>query len=371
MSGGARPRILFIARAFPPTVGGMENFALRLSDALGAHADVSMLVNHWGKRGLPLFLPYAFAEAVRRTRRVRFDAIHLADALPAPLGVMLKRATGLPVTASIHGLDVTYPNRLYQTLVPRALVRLDMTMANSAATDEDLRARTHGRARSIVIPLGVNPLPAADAAAAGELRRWTCISSEAPMVLTVGRLIRRKGAAWFAGNVLPHLPGDAVYAVVGTGPEDGAIREAARAAGVADRLRMLGSLGVEDLAAAYAAADVFVMPNVPVAGDIEGFGLVALEAAASGLPVVASRLEGITEALRNGSNGALLPPGDATAYVGELSALLAMSRDERGVIGARAAAYTRERYGWDRTAREYVTAMRSVVHPRVGESWEA
>ena len=60
---------------------------------------------------------------------------------------------------------------------------------------------------------------------------------------------------------------------------------------------MIGEVSDDMLAAAYRSADVMVMPNIPVRGDMEGFGLVALEAAAAGLPVVASRIEGITDAI--------------------------------------------------------------------------
>ncbi|MGB2694334.1 MAG: glycosyltransferase, partial [Dehalococcoidia bacterium] len=151
-------RLLFVARAYPPTLGGMENFAHQLATNLSQQADVTLIINRHGKKALPAFLPYAFARATYIVRTKDVQAIHLADALLAPLGVALKRSTGLPVTASVCGLDVTYRNRLYQSVVPRALSRLDVTMPISPATKAALQARAGSSTPSKVIPLGVNPL---------------------------------------------------------------------------------------------------------------------------------------------------------------------------------------------------------------------
>jgi glycosyltransferase involved in cell wall biosynthesis len=360
----SRLRILYIARAFPPTIGGMETLAYQLSTRMGAHANVTTIINRRGKMALPAFLPRAFASAFRRVRGGEVDAVHLADALLSPLGAALKAASRVPVTVSVCGLDITYANPAYQSVVPRALRRLDLALPISAATDLAMHTRTGPLPRSRVIPLGVNPLARADDAAVGRFRRAAHLRDDARIVLTVGRLVERKGAAWFAGEILPLLPADTVYVVIGEGPQHDAIVAAAAATGVDRRLRMLGRVDDSTLSAAYRCADVFAMPNVPVAGDMEGFGLVALEAAASGLPVVASRLEGITEAVQDQRNGMLVPPRDADAHAHAINALLAMPRDQLRGLGAAASRFTLETYGWDETARRYVAAIESVVHPR-------
>lgn len=356
-----RPRILLIARAYPPTVGGMENFAHQLNVHLPLYAQVTSLINHRGKKALPVFLPWVLAAATVRVRRERIDVVHLADALLAPVGAALKLTTGVPVTASVCGLDVTYGNRAYQAAIPAALRRLDMTMPISAATMSAMRERTGASPPARVIPLGVNAMPPETPAAAARLRGLLAVANDRPVLLTVGRLVPRKGVAWFVSNVLPSLPAHVIYAVVGQGPERAAILRTAAVAGVADRLRLLGRVDAELLAAAYARADVFVMPNVPINRDMEGFGLVALEAAASGVPVVAAELEGITDALQDGGNAVLVPASVANGYVRELSRLIDMPVGGRRAIGAAFAAYTRERYGWDRTARLYVEVMGSVL----------
>lgn len=362
MTNPARMRLLFIARSFPPTLGGMENLAYRLSESMRRRADVTMLVNRRGKKALPVFLPYAFAAATYLARKKRIHVIHLADALLAPLGVALKRVTGLPVTSSVHGLDVTYPNALYQRIVPRALARLDMTMPNSKATAEEVRARTAEEASTTVIPLGINPLPEPNAAAIRQFQALAATSPRHVVILTVGRLIQRKGVAWFVQHVLPALPEHIIHVIIGEGAEMAAIRAAASASGVSDRVRLLGRVSDDVLAAAYRCADIFVMPNIPVPGDIEGFGLVALEAAASGLPVVASRLEGISEAVQHERNGFLVTPLSVGEYMSTLENMITLPQEQLRAIGASFADYTNQHYGWDRTAERYLSVIAGLIN---------
>lgn len=362
--GDTRMRLLFVARAFPPTLGGMENLAYRLSESMRRRADVTMLVNRSGKKALPAFLLYALWAAPRLARKNRVQVIHLADALLAPLGVVLKKVTGLPVTSTVCGLDVTYRNRLYQSAVPRALAHLNMTMPISKATEEEVRVRAGQRTPTAVISLGVNPLPEPGPRARQEFQRLAAIDPSQPLILGVGRLVKRKGVAWFAEQVLPRLPDDAIYVVIGEGKEMDAIRAAASAAGVKDRVRLLGRLPDEILAAAYRRGNIFVMPNIPVPGDIEGFGLVALEAAASGMPVVASRLEGITDAVHHERNGLLVTPLAADEYVAKITHLLQLPREQLRALGASFASFTHEHYGWDRTALRYFDVMREIAEGR-------
>ena len=101
------------------------------------------------------------------------------------------------------------------------------------------------------------------------------------------------------------------------------------------------------------AADIFVMPNIEVPGDIEGFGIVAIEAAASGLPVVAARLEGIPDAIVDGENGCLVTPGAASAYVRALTPLIGDAAQRRE-LGARARRYTEQHNSWPRIIARYV-----------------
>ena len=119
---------------------------------------------------------------------------------------------------------------------------------------------------------------------------------------------------------------------------------------------LLGQISEELLRLLYAGSDVFVMPNIPVAGDIEGFGVVMLEAGGYGLPVLAANLEGIKDVVEDGENGRLLPPGDADAFRHAIEEF----HDARVRLEAsdRAEKYVRERFGWDAIAERYVQILK-------------
>src|SRR5690606_3656164 len=140
---------------------------------------------------------------------------------------------------------------------------------------------------------------------------------------TVGRLAKRKGASWFIENILPTLPKDVHYVLVGDGAERPTIEKATKDKSMQSRVHLLGAVSNKEKRDWLAVADIFVMPNIKVPGDMEGFGIVAHEAAMAELPVVASNLEGIAQALQDGQNAILLKPGDKEAYKKNLEYLLA------------------------------------------------
>jgi glycosyltransferase involved in cell wall biosynthesis len=340
----------------------MEQLALQVSTHMEEHVRITRIVNRWGKKGLPVFLPYALTAALARIRRGGVDAVCLADASLAPLGAALKRMTGVAVVSTVHGLDVTWRNRAYQAVVPPSLRQLDLVLPNSRETERVLREHVGKLPPSQVVPLGVNPLPAPSQRDIEAFRRSCGIEPGQRLLLTTGRLIERKGVAWFARHVMPKLPQDAVYVVIGEGPQRSVITSAARAAGVANRVRLAGRVSDVTLAAAYQCADVFVMPNVPVSGDIEGFGLVALEAASSGVPVVAAKLDGITEAVHHKRNGLLVRPRDAAAMAAAVKSILDLPENARASLGLSHAHYTKREYSWAKTAERYAEAITPLVN---------
>jgi glycosyltransferase involved in cell wall biosynthesis len=112
--------------------------------------------------------------------------------------------------------------------------------------------------------------------------------------------------------------------LVGDGPDRSRLERQARGAGLGERVRFLGSLTRDQVAVRLRDADVAVVPSVPTRdGRREGIPVALMEAAASGKPVVASRLSGIPEAIEDGAQGLLVPPGDAEALAGALAALAA------------------------------------------------
>ncbi len=362
--------ILFITRKHPPSVGGMQKLSYQLIQAVRQRTKTQVVAWGGSQVFLPVFLPYAFLRAVL-VLAIRRDValIHLGDPVLAPLGVVLKRWFHRPVVVTVHGLDVIFPHLLYQMLIIPCLYRLDHLICISTAVRKACWQRGIPLEQCTVIPLGIDeaafhtPSPA-EARRHLEARVGYPLGDRA-LLLTVGRLVERKGVAWFVASVLPRLVAarpDILYLVVGEGPQRAPIEVAVQQQGLAGHVALLGQVDEATLRAAYAAAQVFVMPNVPVFGDMEGFGLVALEACAAGCCVVAADLEGIPEAIVPGQNGFLVPPGDADAYVNTILPLLS-AEQRRLALGRQAQHFVREHYSWEHVAEQYLAVFWDLASP--------
>ncbi len=160
---------------------------------------------------------------------------------------------------------------------------------------------------------------------------------------------------YFLTEVMPRILAhrqDICYLIVGEGPQRDLIETRITSLHLEDHVVLLGRVDDDTLRAAYHVTDLFVMPNIPVQNDIEGFGLVALEAAAAGRYVVASRLDGIPEAIVPGQNGTLLDPLDSEAFASTIVELLE-DDEQRKALGANAREFVRSHYSWDIIARRY------------------
>ena len=176
------------------------------------------------------------------------------------------------------------------------------------------------------------------------------------MILTVGRLVERKGHDMVI-RALPGIEravGPVRYVVAGAGPEEPRLRALAREVGCASDVRFIGPVSGEDLAALYSACDVFVMPSRALAqrDGVEGFGIVFLEAGACAKPVVGGRSGGITDAVLDGVTGMLVDPADGA----ELQAVLIRLLDDP-VEAQRLGARGRQRVealaqSWEPTVRQ-------------------
>ena len=359
-------KVLFITRKFPPSIGGMQTLSYQLARELSRKADVSLLT--WGRSQvfLPYFLAASFLRAIRILRSGRAEHVHLGDGLLAPLGVALRSLTGATVSVTVNGRDIAYDFTPYQLVIPRALSRLDKVVCVSEAIARECIARGVPSEKCVVVPNGVYPSEFRVSVGREELTRILGRDvRDRKLLITVGRLVRKKGVAWFVANVLPRLSDDVLYVIVGEGPERSAIEEAARVTGVAERVFLLGAIARDDrrLKVMYGAADAFVMPNVRVRGDMEGFGIVALEAASAGLPVIASRVEGVQDAVIEGETGRLVESESADAFVAAIGELLdgsSWSKDRvRGAV---------ERvFSWEGVGTRYLQEMESAragVAPR-------
>jgi phosphatidylinositol alpha-1,6-mannosyltransferase len=353
-------RVLFITRKFPPQVGGMEALSAGVARGLSLHFPTTILA--WGRsqRYLPLFVAYAALRGAALLVNRRVDHVHLGDALLAPLGLVLGRLFSVPVTATACGLDVTWGFPGYQAVAVGSLRRLDAVAAISRATLEECVKRGVPRGRCVVIPPGIEPASSTAARDRSELARLADMDlGDRRVLVTVGRLVPRKGVRWFIDEVMSRLPDDIAYLVVGTGPEESAIRSAIARHGLGERVRLLGRLSDDAVAVVYSTSDAFVMPNVVVPGDVEGFGMVAIEAGHAGLPVVAADLQGIADAVVGGA-GRLVPAGSAESFAAAIEETLANPPD-RAVVRRS----VDETFGWPALAERFARFIRDArVHAK-------
>jgi len=187
------------------------------------------------------------------------------------------------------------------------------------------------------------------------LRLSAGIDDDTPLLFAAGRLVRKKGFEYLI-DALPAVDRRAHLVLAGAGDLDAELRARAAAAGVADRVRFVGDVTQDDVAAWLAAADVAIVPSVrDDSGNVDGLPNTVLEALASGTPVVTTAAGGIASVIDDGRNGVLVPERDPAALARAVGALLADPGRGRQ-LGAAARDQASARFGWDAAAAAFEDA---------------
>jgi phosphatidylinositol alpha-1,6-mannosyltransferase len=336
--GYTRELALLVTRNFPPLLGGMEKVNQRLLESLqpawrtalcgptgcASYAPAQTEVKQSRIKPLPIFLLVTLWHAIRLSRRRRPQWVLAGSGLTAPIAWLAARCSGGRAVVYLHGLDVIVPSRIYQWLWLPFIRRCDMTLVNSANTAKLAVSRGVRSERLHILHPGTE-LPVLDPESALGFRRQFELGQR-PLLLSVGRLTQRKGLAEFVKNALPAIlksHPDTLLVVIGedavdalhsrAGSERERILAAAHRAGIGPSLRFLGRCDDGTLSAAYQACNVHIFPVLELSGDVEGFGMVALEAAAHGLPTVTFEVGGVPDAVEQGRTGSLVRNGDYEA----------------------------------------------------------
>ena len=350
-------KILFISKNYPPKIGGLESYSYNLITEFEKHHHAHKIVLSQSNIHLIWFAPYSFVMALRLAWMHAIRHVHLCDAVLAPIGLLLKILLGAQVSVSVHGLDITYDHFFYKILIPRCVARLDKIISVSQATRNECRRRNIPLANCTVIPNGIQPSEHYLAESHDDLRTRLAeitgsVDRNGKLLVTVGRLVKRKGVAWFIDCVLPRLDNGFKYIVAGDGPEFDRIQRLVSRRGLEKRVVLLGRVSNHTRRILLNAADVFIMPNITVANDVEGFGIVALEAGSCGLPVVASNIQGLKDAVTPGQNGCLVEEGDALGFVTKIQS---MDLDKEAIRK-----HVIARYSW----KEIYAAYQNVIFDR-------
>ena len=371
MQGKNSLRLLMITELFLPTKGGTavsfdddfrrlggKEVQIITADVPGAaefdryHPNtihrLDLKRKEWLKPESLLIYTKLFWKSLWLAVTTRTDAIFAGRALPEGLvALIVGRLTGRPVLIYAHGEELTGwgRGRKFQAMC-FTMQRADWILSNSDNTrdtlvnllgvDSDRIALTY----PTVDEERFHPAPVDE-----ELRRSVNVSGDKKLILSVGRLMRRKGF----DNVIRSLPilqeqGLIIeYALIGIGDEKTYLQELAEELNVAEHVHFLGHVSYEDLPRWYHACDLFVMPNRDIEGDSEGFGLVFLEAAASGKPAIAGKAGGTGSAVIDGKTG-LLVDGENVAEIATVMGRLLDDPEESSRLGHAARQRVLENY---------------------------
>ncbi len=382
-------RILFCNYEYPPLGGGGGVVNALLAQELAKRHEVTVLTSQG--LGLPAelveggvrvirvpvflrrrqavanlpsllaFIPAGIAGGKRLLRTERFDIINTHFALPSgPVGDALAGAGGIPNVLTVHGGDLfdpsksTSPHRhpLLRFWIRWLVRRADRVVGQSRNTALNLRRFYTPEADVIRIPLGIRP-PAVEAAS----RQTYGFRDDEVLLVTVGRLIARKAVHQLVAMMRAFRGEPVRLVVIGDGPQEAALSRTAQEAGVTDQVRWLGHVAEPEKFRVLQMCDVYVS-----ASQHEGFGLVFLEAMASGLPVVCYGHGGQTDFLEDGRTGFLVPLNDQAAFAARCRQLIAQPalRRRMGADNRRAAP------DWfiDRCAARYEALFQEILAVR-------
>ncbi len=346
-------KILLVTPDFPPNEGGVARYlravAEHLKDRIEVLADPHPAWNTFDPTaGYPIyratllsrFVWPRWLKTVRYlwTYRSRYDLVLTSHVLPIGSAALLaKKLTGTPFIVFVHGMDIRLASSSTRKrrLATKVLRRARLVVANSQAL-----------ARELSRDFGIHEVLVVYPCISASLSPSRPPSPSRPFsLLTVSRLVERKGHTHVL-NALAHLRGtgalgEFVYHIIGEGPMESSLRSMVETLDLSRHVVFHGQVSDQERERLYQQADVFVMPVSQNPVDKEGFGLVYIEAAAAGVPSIATQVEGVDEAVIDGQTGFLLESQDERLLA---NAILTLARDsslrERLGTGAREHAKT-------------------------------
>jgi len=368
---------LFLTFDFPPAVGGIQTRAANYVKNLVKMGhkvtvvhllDPEVLKTFFGEKPTSKQLHENFHEAqvfrypssVKNIFKVFFqtvkmlkrnggvDIVHIISGANTPLGILfllygkLKR---LKTGISLYGKDILASFHLYSIFQRIGMLLADRIAVNSKATLK-LIPKTFHRKTRILYP-GVDPTYSSIKTQTKRTKQKT--------ILYVGRLVKRKGADDLIKvhkQILQKIPNTKLV-IVGDGPYRKNLETLTKKLGIQDKVEFTGTLKGRKLYEKYAECNVFAMPSKRLVHDVEGFGMVFLEAALLKKPVVGTRSGGIPEAVIHGKTGLLIEPGDTQALK---EALLLLLTDEKLArkLGENAYKRATQKFTWEKATQKFL-----------------
>jgi L-malate glycosyltransferase len=384
--------ILFVSHKHPPTTGGMEKQSFELVNGMKQLCQVHELIYKGVGTRINFFLTLNNQIKAILINNPQIDTIHFNDALIASFYLLFCHKHPIKHAVTLHGLDVVFPSWIFQKFVLKRLNNFDIIFAVSQATADAAINLGLDRAKVLVISNGVDEnikqFKFSPNFYDDFQQKYHLDIRDKQLLIAMGRPVKRKGFSWFIENVMPKLEHD--FLILFIGPfhwkktklekilqffpaflknkielflglpsDEPKLRLLLNQPTIRKRAKHLGRLPFDDVLNILHHAKAFIMPNIEVPGDMEGFGLVCLEASLCRTLVYASSTGGIPDAVKDGLNGYLIPPQNLNVWAESLNNVMQMQNSTIKEVAANFSDYTSNHYGWKKMVKAYYDKLNS------------
>jgi len=385
--------ILFVSHKYPPATGGMEKQSYELINTVAKYANVHLLVYKKGEESLLKFFWNLNSNILKMLKQhPGIQLIHFNDGLIASIALFHSKYKHIKRVVTIHGLDIVFPWHYFQKKILPRFNEYDHIIAVSSATAMAAIQRGIAKNKITVIKNGVDCDIAKSHTIPLEqlLPYYPQLDPNKKYMVTLGRPVKRKGFSWLLKEVIPHLTEDFQLLMIGPfqkkasflekflrllpkkayhlitlflgyPSDEREIRKLLQDSNIKNKVQHLGKVPFPHLQSLLSNATAFLMPNIHVPGDMEGFGLVCLEASLSGTLVVASAIEGITDAAQHKKNAILLPSSDSDAWINQIEEILAFSDDYKELAKSYQK-FSMENYSWEIMGLSYLKTFQELTY---------
>lgn len=306
---------------------------------------------------VPFYLFFMLVTLVRLSRSLQADIIHAHWIFPQGFIAVLSRLFyKVPVITSAHGSDVFALNGVFLRAIKHSTIKHSAAWtANTTSTAKEMAQRHSGLSSPVIIPMGIDiehfkkntrSLPLLYQKAEGKR-----------ILLFVGRLINIKGVHILikAFSLLPDtIKTNTMLWIIGDGDEKPSLQQQVKALGVSNSVAFTGAISYQNISHYYSAADIFIGPSIQgSSGETEGQGVVLLEAFASSLPVIASKIGGIADIVEHKKTGLLVEPGHAQQLADAIVTLLSDTTLQKELIDS-ALNLVKHQYTWPHVTQKFL-----------------
>jgi phosphatidylinositol alpha-1,6-mannosyltransferase len=378
-----KTRILIVTRNLPPLIGGMERLNWHIADEL-SHDHQVILISHKDAKEiapvktnfysvplnpLPFFLILAFIKTLWVCLIKRPDILFAGSGLTAPIVVFWAKIFRKKSIIYIHGLDIGTNNKFYNILWIPFIRKATRVIANSSPTYELCLKKAISSKKIVIIHPGTDyPTKPVNLVKINQLKKQYQLHNK-KILISVGRLTERKGLNEFINLSLPTIIKEipqTILVIIGDTPTQSLnkniqskelILASAQKHNIQNHILFIGNISDDELLSSwYFLADIHVFPVKYISDDPEGFGMVAIEAAAHGTPTIAFTTGGVIDAVRHEKTGYLVKNQDYQNMADNIMRVL----EDKNLVSAQICSQHAEKFAWYNLKRKFEKVIANI-----------